>query len=190
MTIIWATLFFFSFFYGHICGTCKFPGQGQIGTAAASLHHNLQQCWILNPLSKVKDQTLILMDTDQFHYHWATMGNPHLGHSMDKVWGQDCLLSIKRNSHQCPVQLAGCRVSSSPVALTCSGASAVSSSCVRLGRRSFTSMCIQVFYLWASSVHPVVLRSHRDISPSLEPCFWNCGPQSFVNCEIIWVSFN
>lgn len=90
------------------------------------------------------------------------MGNPHLGHSMDKVWGRDCLLSIKRNSHQCPVQLAGCRVSSSPVALTCSGASAVSSSCVRLGRRSFTSMCIQVFYLWASSVHPVVLRSHGD----------------------------
>ena len=27
------------------------------------LHHNSQQCWILNPLSEAEDQTLILMDT-------------------------------------------------------------------------------------------------------------------------------
>jgi len=27
------------------------------------LHHSSQQCWILNPLSKARDQTSILMDT-------------------------------------------------------------------------------------------------------------------------------
>ena len=26
------------------------------------LHHSSWQCWILNPLSKARDQTLILMD--------------------------------------------------------------------------------------------------------------------------------
>ena len=27
------------------------------------LHHSSQQCWILNPLSKARDRTFILMDT-------------------------------------------------------------------------------------------------------------------------------
>ena len=31
------------------------------------LHHNSQQCWILNPLSKVKDWTPVLMDASQSH---------------------------------------------------------------------------------------------------------------------------
>ena len=48
----------------------------KIRAAAAGLHHSqgnarseprlhriLQQCWILNPLSKARDQTCILMDT-------------------------------------------------------------------------------------------------------------------------------
>ena len=30
------------------------------------LHHSLQQHWVLNPLSKARDQTHILMDTSQF----------------------------------------------------------------------------------------------------------------------------
>ena len=30
-----------------------------------NLHHSLQQCWILNLLSKARDQTCILMDTSQ-----------------------------------------------------------------------------------------------------------------------------
>ena len=62
---------------------------GLIGAAAASLHHshtmpdpshmcNLhhssQQCQILNPLSRARDQTCLLMDTIWFHYCWATMG--------------------------------------------------------------------------------------------------------------------
>ena len=34
------------------------------------------QCQILNPLSKTRDRTLILMDTSWIHYRWATMGTP------------------------------------------------------------------------------------------------------------------
>ena len=30
-----------------------------------NLHHSLQQLWILNPVSKARDQTHILMDTSQ-----------------------------------------------------------------------------------------------------------------------------
>ena len=41
------------------------------------LHTSSWQCRIFNPLSKAKDQTHILMDTSQVHYHWATMGTPH-----------------------------------------------------------------------------------------------------------------
>ena len=62
----------------------KFSGQGQSGGAAAGLHHRhsntrseshmqprpqLTQCWILNPLSKARDQTHIFMDTSWVCYH-------------------------------------------------------------------------------------------------------------------------
>ena len=33
------------------------------------LHHTSQQCQILNPLSEAKDQTCVLMDTSQIHFH-------------------------------------------------------------------------------------------------------------------------
>ena len=33
------------------------------------LHHTSQQCQILNPLSEVRDQTHVLMDTSRVHYH-------------------------------------------------------------------------------------------------------------------------
>ena len=32
-------------------------------------YHRSWQCRILNPLSKARDQTLILMDASQFRYH-------------------------------------------------------------------------------------------------------------------------
>ena len=39
-----------------------------------NLQHSSQPRWILNPVSEVRDGTCILMDTSQFHYHWATTG--------------------------------------------------------------------------------------------------------------------
>ena len=73
--------------------------RGQIGAVAASLHHShsnrgskprlrlhhsSRQCQILNPLSKARDQTFVLMDASQIHFCWATKGTPvpflHLFH--------------------------------------------------------------------------------------------------------------
>ena len=39
-------------------------------------HHSSWQCWIPDPLSKVKDRTHILMDTSWIHFHCSTMGTP------------------------------------------------------------------------------------------------------------------
>ena len=47
------------------------------------LHHSLGHCWILNPLSKDRDQIYILMDISQVHYHLATTGTPTLWHSLE-----------------------------------------------------------------------------------------------------------
>ena len=41
-----------------------------------NLHRSSQQRRILNPLSEVRDQTRVLLDTSQVCYHWATMGTP------------------------------------------------------------------------------------------------------------------
>ena len=43
------------------------------------LHHSSQQCWILNPLGKARDQTHILMDPSQVRYHGAMKGALLLG---------------------------------------------------------------------------------------------------------------
>ena len=77
--------FFFFSFQACTCGIWEFPGQGwnwscncwpipqpqQCGTGDPSLvcnlHHSSQQCWILNPLCKARDQTHILMDTSRVH---------------------------------------------------------------------------------------------------------------------------
>ena len=37
-------------------------------SCVCDLHHRSQQCQILNPLSKDRDQTCILMDTRQIHF--------------------------------------------------------------------------------------------------------------------------
>ena len=39
-----------------------------------NLHHNSQQCWIPNPLSKARDWTRIFVDTSRACYRWTTMG--------------------------------------------------------------------------------------------------------------------
>ena len=40
-----------------------------------SLHHSLQKLWILNPLSKARDQTHILMDSSRVHNPLSHSGN-------------------------------------------------------------------------------------------------------------------
>ena len=40
------------------------------------LHQSSQQHQILDPLSKARDQTHILMDSSRVHFHCATMGTP------------------------------------------------------------------------------------------------------------------
>ena len=42
------------------------------------LHHSSWQCWILNPLSKARDWTHVLMATSQICFYWATIGTPPL----------------------------------------------------------------------------------------------------------------
>ena len=65
--------------YGCTCGIWKFPGEGsnqscscqptpqprQIKAVSVTYTRSLQQCWMLNPLSKARDGTHILMDTSQ-----------------------------------------------------------------------------------------------------------------------------
>ena len=41
-----------------------------------NLHHSSWQCWILNPLSKARDRTYILIDTSRIHFHCATSRTP------------------------------------------------------------------------------------------------------------------
>ena len=43
-----------------------------------NLHHNSQQCPLLNPLSEARDQTFFLMDASQIHLWWAMKGTPIL----------------------------------------------------------------------------------------------------------------
>ena len=40
------------------------------------LYHSSQQCWILNPISKARYQTHILMETSCVHLHCTTIGTP------------------------------------------------------------------------------------------------------------------
>ena len=41
--------------------------RGQIRALAAGLHHSSQQHQILNPLSRAKDQTCVLLDASQIY---------------------------------------------------------------------------------------------------------------------------
>ena len=48
-------------------------------SCVCGLHHSSWQHWIPDPLSKARDQTRILLDTSQIHFHCATMGTPKGG---------------------------------------------------------------------------------------------------------------
>ena len=99
-SIIFALLAFQNYYYYYylllFCRAApmaygNFQARSQIGAVAAGLrhshshanstpvpsqvwdlHYGSQQCWILNPLSKARDRTRILMDTSLDHYCWAT----------------------------------------------------------------------------------------------------------------------
>ena len=76
------------FCFGLCVRVCLFRGapmayggyqaRGRIRATAAGLHHSSGQRRILNPLSKAKDWTWVLMDTSRVHYHWATSGTPKI----------------------------------------------------------------------------------------------------------------
>ena len=44
-----------------------------------NLHHSSRQCWILNPLREVRDQTHNLMVSSQIPFRRAKMGIPMYG---------------------------------------------------------------------------------------------------------------
>ena len=87
---MWKEMDEFSFFFFfRVYGSSQ--SRGQIGTAAASLHHShsnirselclwpkqqLTEMPIFNSPSKARDQTWVLMDNSRVHYHWATVGTP------------------------------------------------------------------------------------------------------------------
>ena len=50
------------------------------------LHHSSRQHWILNPLSKARDRTHVLMDPSQVHYCWVTTGTPRMWLLMWVKW--------------------------------------------------------------------------------------------------------
>ena len=58
----------FRLFKAAPCDIWRFPDSrfpGGIRAGVAGLHHSSQQRWILNPLSKARDQTHVLMDTSR-----------------------------------------------------------------------------------------------------------------------------
>ena len=84
--------FFFSLFLGPYLWHMEVQARGWTGAAAAGLHHNhnnigsehvcdlphsSHQCWVLNPLSRARDGSCILMDTSRVRFCWATIGTPH-----------------------------------------------------------------------------------------------------------------
>ena len=65
-------------------------------SCTCDLHHSSWWCWILNPLSKARDQTLVFMGSSRARYCWATMGTPSC-ESWNLPWvssGPECSLCI------------------------------------------------------------------------------------------------
>ena len=99
-------------------GSSQARGSGWIRAAAACLHHShrtpdlshiydlhnsSQQQWILNPISKARDRTRILLDTGRVNYHWAMMGTPAVrfltncataGTTLRYQWSPTCQITL------------------------------------------------------------------------------------------------
>ena len=86
-------LFIYFAFQGHTCGIWRFPGQRLNLSCSCWPTHSyskarpephprpvlqFQQHQILNPLSKARDQTCVLMDTSQICFQWAMTGTLRL----------------------------------------------------------------------------------------------------------------
>ena len=72
-------LFIYLFIYLFRVAPAAYGGseaRGQIRAVAASLRHSSQKRQILNPLSKVRNWTRILMDAIRSVNCWATVGTP------------------------------------------------------------------------------------------------------------------
>ena len=54
------------------------------GNYVCDLHHSSWQPQILNPLSRARAQTYILMYTSWVHYHRATTGTPRHSYTLKK----------------------------------------------------------------------------------------------------------
>ena len=67
-------LFIFSRAAPTACGGSQ--ARGQIGAAAAGLHHSSQQRRILNPLIEARNQTRNLMVPGRIYFCCTTMGTP------------------------------------------------------------------------------------------------------------------
>ena len=65
---------------------------------ACNLHHSSRQHWILNPLRKARNWTLILMDPSQVHFCWTTMGT----HIKDFEHWQNQMYLLPRGKHLLP----------------------------------------------------------------------------------------
>ena len=68
---------FVLFLMAALCSICKFPGQGSNQSCICQPTPQPQQCWIVNTLSKARDWTHLLIDTNWVCYLWATMGSPN-----------------------------------------------------------------------------------------------------------------
>ena len=74
-----------------------------------NLHCSPWQRWILNPLSKARDRTCVLMDTTQVHYHRDTMEMfmglyPHISRLemlQDLGWVSEVLHWLPSRYHLC-----------------------------------------------------------------------------------------
>ena len=81
MTNLFFVVLFFCLFRATpgACGDSQARGQNRVVAAGlhhshsnadpSHIHHSSQQPWILNPLSKARDRTCLLIDTSQIHFH-------------------------------------------------------------------------------------------------------------------------
>ena len=104
-------MFAFFFFRATPMVYGSFQARSPIRAAASGLHHSSQQCQVLNPLSRARNGTHILMDTSWVHNLLGHNGNSrsllfnniapyglssllffHIstGLTIDSIWGWPC----------------------------------------------------------------------------------------------------